>query len=104
MVSDLWMPNTKTWNIPLLTTLFGSQNANLVANIPISKDNGDDLLIWKYTSSGKSTSKSAYQIFSPSFYGHNAGSGQSITPQLRSILQEIWKCDNIPPRIQIFGW
>jgi hypothetical protein len=51
MISDLWMPNTKTWNIPLLTTLFGAQNANLVENIPISKDNGDDFLIWKYTSS-----------------------------------------------------
>jgi hypothetical protein len=26
-----------------------THNANIVANIPISKDNGDDILIWKYT-------------------------------------------------------
>jgi hypothetical protein len=104
MVSDLWTPNTKEWNIPLLTTLFGAQNANLVTNIPISKGNENDMLVWKHTPSGICTSKSAYQVFSPSFYGLNAGPHQTITPQLRTILQEIWKSDKIPPRVQVFGW
>jgi ribonuclease HI len=103
-VSDLWMPNKKEWNIPLITKLFGIQNANMVAGIPINNDNGDDILIWKYTSSGICTSKSAYQLFSPTFYGLNAEPHQTIPSHLRSILQEIWKCDNIPPRVQVFGW
>jgi hypothetical protein len=103
-VSDLCIPNTKVWNISLLTTLFGAHNASLVANIPINKDNGDDMLIWKHTPSGICTSKSAYQVFCPSFYGLNAGPYQSLTPQTRKILQEIWKCGNIPPRVQVFGW
>jgi hypothetical protein len=103
-VSDLWVPNTKTWNLSLLTTLFGSHIANEVANIPICNDGGEDVLIWKYTPSGICSSKSAYQIFDPSFYGHNAGPHQIISPQSRKILQEIWKCGNIPPRVQVFGW
>jgi hypothetical protein len=104
MVSDLWIPNAKQWNIPLLTALFGVQNANIVANIPINKDNGDDMLIWKHTPSGVCTSNSAYQLFNPSLYGLNAGPHQTITTQVRAILQGIWKCDNMPPRVQVFGW
>jgi hypothetical protein len=57
-----------------------------VANIPICNDDGEDVLIWKYTPSGICSSKSAYQIFDPSFYGHNAGPHQIISPQSRKIL------------------
>jgi hypothetical protein len=89
---------------PSTQALFGVQNANIVANIPINKDNGDDMLIWKHTPSGVCTSKSVYQLFNPSFYGLNAGPHQTITTQVRAILQEIWKCDNMPPRVQVFGW
>ena len=103
-VSDLWLPNTKDWNISLLTKLFGTENANLVANIPINNDNGDDTLIWKHTASGICTSKSAYQVYSPSFYGLKNNSNQPISSQSRTILQGIWKCDNLPPRVQVFGW
>jgi hypothetical protein len=35
----------KEWNLTLLTTLFGTQKANIVANIPISNENGDDILV-----------------------------------------------------------
>jgi hypothetical protein len=66
VVADLWIPNTKTWNTILLSTLFGPQKAHVVANIPICKGNTDDMLVWKYTSNGICSSKSAYQIFSPS--------------------------------------
>jgi hypothetical protein len=87
----------------LLTTLFGSHNS-IVASIPISSDNGDDMLVWKYTPSGIYTSKSSYQLFSPSFYGLNAGPHQILSQQSRTILQEIWKCGSVPPRVQAFGW
>jgi hypothetical protein len=62
------------------------------------------MLVWKYTPSGIYTSKSSYQLFSPSFYGLNAGPHQILSQQSRTILQEIWKCGSVPPRVQVFGW
>jgi hypothetical protein len=49
VVADLWIPNTKTWNMNFLTTLFGPQKAYVAANIPICKGNIDDMLVWKHT-------------------------------------------------------
>jgi hypothetical protein len=83
-VSDLWNPGIKTWNLTLLTTLFGANNASVVAKIPISSDNGDDILVWKYTPSGMCTSKSAYQLFSPSFYGLNIGPPPNSFPAIKN--------------------
>lgn len=35
-IKDLWIPNTKVWNMQLLVTLFGQQKANIVSQIPIN--------------------------------------------------------------------
>lgn len=103
MIKDLWIPNSKTWNRQLLTNPFGADKANSVAQIPIAADNNDDILIWKYTPLGICTSKSAYQIFCPSYYGHNAGPHQTLSDRTRSIIQALWLNKEMPPRVQVFG-
>lgn len=103
-IKDLWIPNTKSWNIQLLSNLFGADNANIIGKIPIAADNNDDTIIWKFTSSGICTSKSAYQIFCPSFYGHNAGPHQVLSDRTRNIIRALWLNKEMPPRVQVFGW
>ncbi|KQJ87082.2 hypothetical protein BRADI_4g09250v3 [Brachypodium distachyon] len=103
-IKDLWIPNTKVWNMQLLVTLFGQQKANIVSQIPINASDNEDILIWKHTPSGICTSKSAYQIFSPGFYGLNAGPHQILSEKSRHIIHAIWLNKDMPPRVQVFGW
>jgi hypothetical protein len=72
-ISDLWFPNSKNWNTTLLTTLFGADKSNILSNLPVGLDNNDGMLIWKFTPSGICTSKRAYHLFHPAFYGYNIG-------------------------------
>jgi hypothetical protein len=64
-ISDLWLPNTHTWTISLIAQLFGRNNAQIIAEIPIDPTGDGDTLIWKHTPSGICSTKSAFQKFKP---------------------------------------
>lgn len=92
----------------MLSNLFVDANTNIISQIPVGADTNDDMLIWKFTPSGICTSKSAYQIFSPLFYGLNAGHNvtpsSSLTDQAKNTIRAILLYKEMPPRVQVFGW
>ena len=44
VVKDLWLPNQKSWNVPLINTLFTPQTANAITQTPIVQAFGQDFL------------------------------------------------------------
>lgn len=103
-VSDLWYPQTKTWNIPLIQCLFGSQNASLVSCIPVYDYDSSDMLIWKHNPAGVCTTKSAYHNFRPALSPNVQIQNASFTGTTKNLLQVIWKNKVLPPRVQTFAW
>ncbi|KAG2574598.1 hypothetical protein PVAP13_7KG344340, partial [Panicum virgatum] len=59
-ISDLWLPNTKTWDYDKIKNLFGDQAATSIANLTILNQDGPDILCWKPSTSGKCTARDAY--------------------------------------------
>ena len=44
VVKDLWLCNHKSWNVPLINTLFTPQTANVITQTPIVQAFGQDFL------------------------------------------------------------
>jgi hypothetical protein len=61
VVKDLWVPNQKTWNIQLVTSLFTPDTANAILQTSIVNTTRQDVLVWKLTPAGKFNLKSAYK-------------------------------------------
>ena len=53
-------PITKEWNAPLVRQVFMEEEAKLICNIPLSRHQRKDKLIWGVLSSGLFTVRSAY--------------------------------------------
>jgi hypothetical protein len=62
MVAELIDPVGRGWNIPLVKSIFNHEEAALICNIPLSKYNQPDKLIWRATNSGLFYVRSAYFI------------------------------------------
>ncbi|CAN6173732.1 unnamed protein product [Urochloa humidicola] len=59
-VSDLWLPNSKTWDTHKIELFFGSHSVQQITEIPIINHNSDDFLCWRDSASGSCSSKQAY--------------------------------------------
>jgi hypothetical protein len=60
-VHDLWMPQTKNWNIQLIDTLFQRPTADAIKDVKVIPFDEPDILYWKLTPNGKFNTKSAYK-------------------------------------------
>jgi hypothetical protein len=61
-VKELFEPDLKGWNIPLLEQIFFIEEVQLIRSLPISCTNQLDTLIWKSTANGIFSIMSAYHI------------------------------------------
>jgi hypothetical protein len=59
-VDALIDPITKDWKVHLVRQIFREEEAELICNIPLSKHQQKDKLIWEATTSGLFTVWSAY--------------------------------------------
>lgn len=59
-VRDLIIPESKSWNMHLISQFFNVSDATTISMIPISPSGCPDRCIWKGTKNGKFTVKSAY--------------------------------------------
>jgi len=100
-VSDLWMPNTKTWDSDKIITIFGQQTWDALVHVPIIAGTGPDILCWKLTSNGQCTSKSAYKILAIEEAAISPPT--NIPMQVLQILRQVWADKTIQPRIKTFA-
>jgi hypothetical protein len=104
VVKDLWMPNQKTWNVPLINALFTPQTANSIIQTPIIDASGPDLLCWKLTPTGEFSCKSAYRhCFSNLLLPENQRP-KEVHLQVKALLMQVWKDKSLAPRVQTFAW
>lgn len=61
-VSELIDQDSKWWNWQLLTSLFLKDEADIISKIPLSRYGHDDLMIWRGTTIGDFTVRSAYHM------------------------------------------
>jgi hypothetical protein len=104
VVKDLWLPNQKTWNINLISTLFHPQTAQDIISTPIINVSGQDNLCWKLTPTGKWSSKSAYKHCRNNLSLPANQQPKEVPTQVKTLLNQIWNNKEMMPRIQTFAW
>nr|DAD49162.1 TPA_asm: hypothetical protein HUJ06_019099 [Nelumbo nucifera] len=58
VVSDLWIPGHKEWDVEMIHELFGPRDASAILNIPLSYASQEDRLIWHLSLNGVYSVKS----------------------------------------------
>ena len=105
MVSDLWTPHTRSWNMQLLTNTFDGQAVQAITSVQSVPNDQQDILRWKPSKNGICTTKEIYKHLSAqnSIQLPQQGS-RSILPQANHILTRAWKSRDLPPIIKAFTW
>jgi hypothetical protein len=101
VVAELIDPVGRGWNIPLVKSIFNQEEAGLICNIPLSRYNQPDKLIWRAANSGMFTVRSAY------FIEHEkksiiTGEGSHSAAE-DSTWKEIWRLP-VPNSVKMFMW
>lgn len=99
LVKDLFCPNSKSWNLNLLHSLFPSHICSIITSTPITSTNQNDSFIWDHDPSGIYTVKSGYHLATTSSR-HSGPSSSSFTTSVNT-----WKTiGTLPcnPRIRHF--
>jgi hypothetical protein len=76
-VKELFEPDLKGWNIPLLEDIFSIEEVQLIRSLPISCTNQPDTLIWRSTNNGIFSIRSTYHLQMEHRYLNSAGSSFS---------------------------
>ena len=103
-VKDLWIPNQKAWNIPLIQSLFTTQTANEIIQTPIISSDGRDNLCWKLTPAGVCSAKSAYKHCRNNRMLPTNQRPKEVPTQIKNLLLQVWRCKTMVPRVQTFAW
>jgi hypothetical protein len=61
-VKDLFDPDTHGWNSPLLESIFQPDEVKAIKTIPLSRTNQEDKQIWRGTTNGIFSVRSAYHL------------------------------------------
>jgi hypothetical protein len=104
-VSDLWIPNTQSWNLDLLNNIFDHQGVSIISQVqPVHREQ-QDILRWIPTKKGDFTTKNVYRHFRAQMQVQLPQQGsRSILPQANQILHRMWKLKEISPLIKTFTW
>ncbi|CAN6241639.1 unnamed protein product [Urochloa humidicola] len=105
IVSDMWIPTTKTWDTNKIQLFFGSDAVQEFTQIPILKCQHDDFLCWKSSTSGDCTAKDAYITLANQNQTPIPTQGSRGLPQpVLRLLNSIWKHSHLQPRLKAFAW
>ena len=98
-VSDLINPNSREWDVDLISNLFWPVDVPCILSIPLGLDDGPDTFIWHHTSIGTYSVKSGYRV--ETTYQDNDFTSED------NMLQRWWKgMWNIytPSKVRMFVW
>jgi hypothetical protein len=87
-VSCLIDPNSRWWNRQLLNYIFSINEASIISNIPLSRYGHKDKMIWRGTTTGDFTVRSAYHMEKER---SDANRGEcSVQSDLNNLWKKIW--------------
>lgn len=100
-VAALIDPNQRGWNVPLIQSIFEKEEAETICNIPLSRYDHPDKLVWRATPSGTFTVKSAYYMEQDRQLREKGES--SVGKGWESFWKMIWGL-KIPNPTKVFLW
>ncbi|XP_057779546.1 uncharacterized protein LOC130998129 [Salvia miltiorrhiza] len=95
MVSDMLLPDSNRWNFDLLQEMVPAADVQEIMSTPVFSRSGADELIWHFSSNGRYTVKSAYQLASSLTL--------DITYNVDGNWDNLWKL-TVPPKVKNFLW
>ncbi|XP_026455364.1 uncharacterized protein LOC113356439 [Papaver somniferum] len=96
-VSDLFIENTRSWNVHLIYYLFEKDCAEKIIDMSVPAT-GKDKLIWLPDRKGQFTVKSVYNVLSR---GTNLTAGSNTVPA--QVRKSLWKVQ-LPHKVKLFAW
>lgn len=104
-VADLWVPQTQSWNIDVISEIFDNQATLTIAQTPTVPSDRSDTVRWRPAKNGVCTTKEAFKLLNTELQVQLPQQGtRSISQQAMSILNRTWKHRHIPPCIKTFRW
>ncbi|XP_059436514.1 uncharacterized protein LOC132169501 [Corylus avellana] len=100
-VAALMDPHSRGWNVPLIQSLFEKEEAEIICNIPLSRFDCPDKMVWRATPTGIFTVKSAY--FLEQERSHGEGGASSKGNGWKFFWKLIWGL-SIPNSTKVFLW
>lgn len=88
----------------MINSLFSSATARSILRTPIISADGQDILVWKLTPSGQFSPKSAYKHCFNNLQLPPRQRPKTVSSQVISLLNQVWKENQMAPRIQTFAW
>lgn len=103
--ADLWLCNTRQWNMPLLSNIFHDSAVQAITSTQPIPSERRDILRWKPSRNGVCSAKEIYKVLSAANTVQLPQQGsQSITAMSTQILNRAWKSKSLPPLIKTFTW
>ena len=98
-VADLINPDLHIWRTEEIMAKFHREEAEAICQIPLSRRNVNDTIIWLHNSKGEFSVKSAYHV------ARNLGDRTGTLGGCAEwkVWAAIWKL-KLPNKIKIFGW
>lgn len=105
LVKDLFVSGTKTWDIPKISSLFRQEDVNKILKIRPSYTGNQDILYWRYGTTGKYSVKTGYHLqknLDREAHMAQIPDSPHVSP-VNNMLARLWRI-NIPPKIKMFWW
>ncbi|XVF61737.1 hypothetical protein PTKIN_Ptkin08bG0154500 [Pterospermum kingtungense] len=96
MISDLLIPNTKGWDLELLSDLFTFRDVLEITSIPLRHCAAIDTPVWHFEKTGCYSMKFGYMVAMTLFF-------HDETPSKNGTWNRIWNA-TIPPKVKSFIW
>ena len=100
-VCDLFLPNSKVWNVDLIETMFYPWEASMIASTMVSEVEDNDTLVWPLTPDGEYYVWTAYRLQENGVSQENP-SPSSIDATV-TVWKGVWKI-HAPSKIRHFVW
>jgi hypothetical protein len=104
-VSQLWNPDSRSWNVDLITNIFDDQALQAITSINLVNSDQQDILRWISSKIGQCSTKNIYRhLSSQSVVQLPQQGSRIIQPHANQILRRVWKSKELSPLIKTVTW
>jgi hypothetical protein len=104
-ISELWNPQSFTWNNKLISQVFDTLAINSINKIVPVPSNKPDNITWTPSKKGECSTKDAFRYLNNQLQVQLPTQGaRSVSAEALYILKRVWKCRLISPVVKTFLW